>query len=217
MKRITVPLLIVAIFAGHAATAQFGYGRMGMGGRMRPRPDRQQLQLPTFEPSLNISLGYGFPNVDKNELVDFYGLYRGSSSQTGPLTGTIDYQFSRFMSIGIMATHGTVSVPYYNYGNNAAAFTGNLDNWSVMLDFVRYMPSSKVVSPYIRTAIGVNIWKQDYKDASGNKAATVNDPSALAYQGSIGVKFNVSKSAGLFVEAGYGKYILNGGLAFKFK
>jgi len=43
------------------------------------------------------------------------------------------------------------------------------------------------------------------------------DLPALAYQVSFGAKFHLSKEAGLFLEAGYGKYILNGGLALSFK
>jgi len=210
-------LIIIAILACHAADAQYGYGRMRIGRRPGFRQHRIQENLPPFEPSLNVSIGYGFPNIDKYELVDFYGMSKGNASQTGPLMASVDYQFSRFMSIGVITTHGQVSVPYYGYGSSSPAFTGNLDNWSVMLDFVRYMPAGKTVAPYLRTAIGVNIWKQDYTDPSGNKAAAVNDPSGLAYQASLGARFNLSKSAGLFIEAGYGKYILNGGLAFRFK
>jgi hypothetical protein len=220
MKKIKWSLLILLVFACGAADAQFGYGRVRMGGRMRMGGRSKQQQrpnLPKFDPSVNISIGYGFPNLDKSELAGFYGAYKGSASQTGPFMGSIDYQFSRFMSIGIMATHGKVSAPYYNYGSTTPAFTGNLDNWSVMLNIVRYIPGGKVVSPYLRTAIGVNIWNEDYADVSGNKVAVAGDPFPLAYQASLGAKFNLSKSAGLFVEAGYGKYILNGGLSFKFK
>jgi hypothetical protein len=217
MKKLSWPLIIVALLVCNVADAQFGYGRMRMGGRPGPGQHRFQQNLPAFKPSVNISIGYGFPNIDKYELVDFYGMSKGRASQTGPLMASVDYQFSRFMSIGVIATHGKVSVPYYDYGSTTPAFTGSLDNWSIMLDLVRYIPAGKVVSPYLRTAVGINAWRQNYIDPSGNKAADPGDPSALAYQASIGARFNLSKSAGLFIEAGYGKYILNGGLALRFK
>ena len=85
-----------------------------------------------------------------------------------------------------------------------------------MLDLVRYMPLSRTVSPYFRTAIGINSWKQDYSDASGSKMYFGATPSDLAYQIGLGAKVNLSEHAGVFVEAGYGKYILHGGLALKF-
>jgi hypothetical protein len=123
------------------------------------------------------------------------------------------------MSIGVMVTHGTVKAPYYDYSNpgNTPDFMGRLNNTSVMLDLVRYIPAGPAVTPYFRTAIGVNIWDQAYKDASGSQVADGGDFPSLAYQVSFGAKFHLTKQAGLFVEAGYGKYILNGGLAFTFK
>ncbi len=41
-------------------------------------------------------------------------------------------------------------------------------------------------------------------------------PTDLAYQVGIGAKFKLSKNAGIFAEAGYGKYIVQGGVFFKF-
>ncbi len=226
-KKYALALVLMALCLTEAATAQIIIGpRIGVGGRMmgRPRPRQQQRPAPKqtqpkFEPSINLSIGYGFPNLDKNYLPQYYNAYAGSSSQQGPWIGSLDYQFSRSMSIGVLVTHGMVSAPYYdNSSASVPAFTGKLDNWSYMLNLVHYLPAASTkVLPYVRTAIGVNSWTQTYTDASGNKAPVVPvDLPDLAYQVGIGAKFNVSKNAGFFVEAGYGKYILQGGLALKF-
>ncbi|MFT3679391.1 MAG: outer membrane beta-barrel protein [Ferruginibacter sp.] len=187
-------------------------------GRVRLPPKQQATNTPSFEPTVNISVGYGFPNLDKYALPELYNYYKGSYSQTGPLTGSVDYQFSRTMSIGVLVTHGKVSVPYYAYNNNSSpALNGSLENWSFMLNLVRYIPvSGSKVAPYLRTAIGINSWQQNFTDDGGNKVNVAFNPQDLAYQVGLGAKFNLSKKAGLFVEAGYGKYILNGGLAVKF-
>jgi len=115
---------------------------------------------------VHVNLGFGFPNLDKYELPDFYHFDQGSASQTGPFMGSVDYQFNRRMSVGVLITHGMVSTPYYNWNNgtNTPDFTGRLNNTAVMLDLVRYLPSGPAVTPYFRTAIGVNIWQQDYTD-----------------------------------------------------
>jgi opacity protein-like surface antigen len=205
----------VGVFIGPG----FGYGPMMYGGGYRPHPRRQQNEnLPSFKPTLNISLGYGFPNLDKNELPEFTNMYLGTTtSQLGPLNGSIDYRFSRNMSLGIMVTHGTITAPYYNYGSSSTpALTASLNNWSVMLDFIHYIPASEHVTPYIRTAIGVNSWQQNYTDDQGNKVNMDGSPSDLAYQIGLGANFYVTKNYGLFLEAGYGKYILQGGLTFRF-
>jgi hypothetical protein len=168
---------------------------------------------------MNVSVGYGFPDLDRNYLPDFYGISRGNSSQSGVITGSVNYQFSRKMSIGVMVAHGAVSAPYYDYYSASPSpdFTGRLEAWSFMINLVRYIPISTTVTPYIRTAIGINIWQQEYTDPNGDKVAiTAPDLPDLAHQFVLGVRFRLSERAGLFVEAGYGRYILNSGLSVKF-
>ena len=182
--------------------------------RTRRPPRRNQ---PPFVPNVNVSVGYGFPDLDRNYLPDFYGFSRGNSSQSGVITGSINYQFSRKMSIGVMVAHGQVSAPYYDYYSTSPDFTGRLEAWSFMVNIVRYIPIGVAVTPYIKTAIGVNSWQQEYKDPDGNKeAVTAADPPDLARQFALGARFRISRQASLFVEAGYGKYILNSGFSVKF-
>jgi hypothetical protein len=229
MKPYIFAVLIAFMFLSFAAEAQVGImigPRMGYGDGYYPRhyPRRQNRQkdqnLPKFQPTLNISIGYGFPNLDKYQLPAFYNYYLGNVSQTGPVTGAVDYQFSRSASIGVMVTHGTVNAPYYNYNTSGSTpdFNGSLENWSIMLNYVNYMPvAGDKVSPYFRTAIGVNMWNLNYTDNAGNHVSMPgNNPSDLAYQVGLGVIFHLTPKAGLFVEGGYGKYILHSGLSFKF-
>ena len=93
MKRVVCLSTFIFLLAATAAEAQ--YGRFGP----RPRRYRQEREE-YFKPVLLVSLGYGFPNLDKYELPDFYHADRGTATQTGPFTGSVDYQFSRRMSIG---------------------------------------------------------------------------------------------------------------------
>jgi hypothetical protein len=230
MKKYIIPVLIALVAFSSTSNAQvrvlvgpgFGYGPGYGYPPPYPRPyhrrqPQQQQNLPPFQPSVNLSLGYGFPNLDKYQLPNYYNLYQGNvSQQLGPITGAVDYQFTRTMSLGVMVTHGTVNVPYYYYNSESPAFTAALNNWSVMLDLVHYMPINYYddrVLPYIRLAAGVNIWSQD--STTNANVGGYNLPD-FAYQISIGAKFKLSQNAGLFLEAGYGKYILEGGLAFKF-
>jgi hypothetical protein len=213
MKKISLLFFVTGIFIFQSAQAQF---------RMRPRYRRrvpENIQQPYFKPELNLSIGYGYPNLDKNALLDFYQAYRGSGTQQGPVFGALDYRINRGTGIGLMFSYGKVDAPYYNYNSTATAppaFTGHLENKSVLLNLMRYMPVSTAVTPYVRTAFGINIWSQSYVDATGNKVITaLPDPPAFAYQAGIGAKFNFGKHAGAFVEAGYGKYIVSAGLSFK--
>lgn len=217
-RKILFPAIILFLFIADIADAQMIIRRRG-GGRLSPR-QKEQLRdkLPKFEPAVNLSVGYGFPNLDKDFFPAYYDAYRGSVSQTGPLTASLDYQFSRRMSIGIMVSHGTVNAPYYDYYSaTSPVFHTKLESWSFMLNLVRYIPVGKKVTPYLRTAIGINSWSQEYTDADHNEISMAPaDLPDLAYQAGIGAKFNLSKNAGLFAEAGYGKYIVQAGLAVKF-
>lgn len=183
--------------------------------RRKPPITQRNRNIPKFDPVLSLSIGYGIPNLDRYQLLDFFNYYRGSINQTGPVFTSLDYQFTRTMSVGIMVSYGKVSSPYYNYSNSSFAFTGSLKSTAIMVDLIRYIPVTGKISPYIKTAIGVNIWKQDYLDPSGNKAVLADDPSMLAYQTALGAKFKLSKQSSFFIEAGYGKYILSGGLSIK--
>ena len=219
MKKFIIPLLMAGCLFCTAAEAQrmvspgMGYQRYHRYPRQK-RPARQNLVQ--FEPSVNLSVGYGFPNLDKDQLVNFQPYYKGNYTQTGPITGAIDYRFSPGMCIGAIVMHGNVSVPYYDY-TGTQVMKGSLESWTFMLNLIRYIPIPNAkVTPYIRTAIGFNSWTQDYTETSGIKINNIEKPSDLAYQAGIGAIFNLSKNAGLFMEAGYGKYILHGGLTFKF-
>jgi hypothetical protein len=74
-----------------------GYPRGGYGS---PYPSRTPGRVirqpqPKFDPVVHFSLGYGYPNLDANELAGFYNYYRGPVTQTGPITGAVDIQYSR--------------------------------------------------------------------------------------------------------------------------
>jgi predicted porin len=227
MRKYVLVTLLLSSALTFSASAQVGIGigvgpRYGYGygpapRRVYPRKKVQTQSLPRFQPEVHLSLGYGYPNLDSYQMAGFYNSYRGQLTQTGPITGAIDIKYSRSASLGVMVTHGQVSAPYYNYGSGLQTAYGSLDNWSVMVNMMNYIPTGieSRVEPYFRAAVGLNIWKQDYTDATGNKLGYISEPNQLAYQVGLGVNLKFSKNTGLFMEAGYGKYILHGGLSFK--
>ncbi len=230
MKKLITLFSILLIFASVSAEAQIYGGGVIIerGYRRPPRPYHRyqhQRQQQAFHPTVNLSIGYGYPNLDKNFFPDQFNgnvnVFRGNSfTQTGPLTGALDFQFSRFNSIGIMGTYGKTSVQYFDYSTNTndPLFTGKIKSWSALFNIMSYIPTyEKTVSPYIRTAIGISSRDEDYAYPDGSKAAEGGkDITDLAYQVSLGARFNFSPNAGFFIEAGYGRYIVNGGLTFRF-
>jgi Outer membrane protein beta-barrel domain len=200
------------VFIGGRIGGGFGYGG-GYRGGYGHRRSQPRKTYSTFKPEVYVSLGYGFPNVDAYQFSnDYYdGLYKGNVSQTGPFTGSIDYRYNRNNSIGIMATYGKVGVPYNDIYNSYQG-TINMETWSVLLNFMQYAPLSNSATLYFREAIGANINNVSYVGSLSNY-----EPDAFAYQLGIGAKFKLTDNVSFFTEAGYGKYILHGGLSFAFK
>lgn len=206
MRRILLVCMVVV------ACSQESYSQFGrrFGGRREPIRD-----FGTFRPSINVSIGYGFPNLDKYLLADFYDYYPGSTSYSGPVVASVDYHFSRRMAIGVMVNYGKVSRPYYNYYTGIHEFDGELTNTAIMLNLTRYIGFSRKVKPYLRTSIGVNIGEADYIATDGSKFADIEEGTTLAYQAGLGVQLLAGKNGGFFIEAGYGKYIVAGGLTLR--
>ena len=228
-KQTIIILAVLFVLISNITQAQFYGGGGFYMQRGYPPPYRPMQRYPrqrqqSYKPTINLSFGYGYPNLDKNyfpnEFAGAVNAYKGNNfKQTGPISAAMDFQFSRYNSIGVMGTYGEVSVPYYDYSSNnsTALFNGNIKSWSVMLNMMTYFPSYSTVSPYIRTAIGIDTRNENYTYPDGSKAILGgNDLTDLAYQVSIGTKFNFSPNAGFFIEAGYGRYIVSGGLTFKF-
>ena len=185
-------------------------GRVHVRGGRRPANNYRKPE-PSFAPEVNISIGYGFPNVDAYQFSNYYGLYKGNVTQTGSVTGAIDYRYNRYNSIGVMATYGKVDIPYTDAYNNYQGKI-NLESWSVMLNIMQYAPLTNSATLYFHEAIGANINNTSYY---GNVPTPT--PYALAYQLSIGARFKITENASFFGEAGYGKYIIHGGLSFSFQ
>jgi hypothetical protein len=229
MRKISLTTFILIALGWQVASAQFGFGfapRIGIGGlgvgSMRTygnssRRYSKSSNQPKFTPIYHFSLGYGFSNLDKSQLINFSNLGLGISTQSGPIIGAFDCQYSRNAAIGLLISHEKVNGSYYdlNYIPSPLMATGSLDNWSIMLNMMNYMPAGENISPFIRTAIGMNFWSQQYIDANANLIPVYSDPSQLAYQLSLGANIHLSKNTGILVEAGYGKYILHVGLTYQ--
>lgn len=231
-KQATILAVLFILISGITEAQMYGGGFYIQRGYRRPPPRHMQRyqryprqRQQTYRPTINLSFGYGYPNLDKNYFPSQFNgavnAYEGTKfTQTGPVTGALDFQFSKYSSIGVMGTYGKVSVPYYDFSSNGniPAFNGNIKSWSVLFNMMTYFPSyENTVSPYIRTAIGISTHNEDYLYPDGSKAllggSNITD---LAYQVSIGARFNMSPNAGFFLEAGYGRYIASGGLTFRF-
>src|SRR5436309_1382822 len=94
-KQITLVSILLILIAGAAEAQFYGGGVYMQRGYRRPPPPRQRQyqrrpKKPVFQPTVNFSIGYGFPNLDKDYLAEFQGVYKGTPTQTGPVTAALD-------------------------------------------------------------------------------------------------------------------------------
>src|SRR5882724_1451446 len=139
-------LLLMTVLTSCYLTTFAQYGPRPMGPGSDRYRERRQQERSNFDPSVNVSIGYGFPNLDSYLLDEFYGYYHGTAKYTGPITASVDYRFNPRISVGILASYGKVSRPYYSFDSNIKTFTGSLNNASIMLNLMRYLPGSAKVT-----------------------------------------------------------------------
>jgi len=79
-KQITFLSILLILMCSVAEAQYYGGGVYIQRGYRRPPPPSRPPQhyprkkAPSFKPTVNLSLGYGFPNLDKNYFPDeFYG------------------------------------------------------------------------------------------------------------------------------------------------
>ncbi|MDB5230704.1 MAG: porin family protein [Chitinophagaceae bacterium] len=228
LSRNAMKAIMIAVAISSASFVQAQYGRVygGNGGYGQqppqyPRNNGRQQNYGPFQPTVGFSLSYAYPNADANQLYQFNRYDQGKTTSNGRVNAALDFRFTRTASLGLMASYGKVSAPYYSYNNfsDMPDMTGSLESFSVMLNYQQYFQTGvagSFFSPYMRTAIGFNSWSQDYRDATGAKLNySTTDLPVLAYQASIGADLKLGQNTSFFIEAGYGKYLLNAGLSFK--
>ena len=197
---------------------RYGYGARPYGQQFYRQKRRPTMIDSTFKPHFLITIGYGFPNLDKGQFVQTYQYNYIANNYSGPLTGSLEYALSRNSAIGVSISHSKATATYYynNGGQSSPQFYGELNNTSIMLNYKKYLyTNSEHVAPYTRSALGVNIWNERYYYPNGTTLNLSANPSELAYQLSIGSEFRIHSQSGFYIEAGYGKYILNAGLLLK--
>ncbi len=211
------------VYIGGRIGGGFGYGNHLGRGRYgtknySSRQPKKNKHEQDFKPIVYVSFGYGFPNLyasqlPENSAINNYN--KGVTTSSGPITGSIDFRFNRNSSFGVLTTYGKVNAPYTNYSALNVG-KGTIETWSVLLNLMNYAPLSNTATLYFRVAFGANINSTtSFNDPSGG--TLLISPASFAYQVGIGTRFDIAKNTALFAEAGYGKYILQGGLSFAFK
>ncbi|HTJ10472.1 MAG TPA: hypothetical protein VL547_00525 [Dinghuibacter sp.] len=157
---------------------------------------------------VSFSVGAGLPNLDTRYLPAFDGMSMGGVTRSAVVTGSLMCRVTRRLEAGVTTTYGSVSASYSEPGSvGFSGFSGKLEDWTIMATLQRTFPMGRRVSAYIKTALGAHLWTQSYTEPGASA-----DLPVLAKQVCGGVRLRCLRRAGLFVEAGYGEYVVLGGI-----
>ena len=127
------------------------------------------------------------------------------------------------MSLGIVFTYANGKQDYNSAGIPLLGIPAS-KNGSATINLFQIAGTSTIhlyttdkIDPYIKGAVGINLWKTKYVDAAGKESDPFTAPTPFGYQGIIGLRYFVNKNLAPYGEIGFTslKFSANIGLAIK--
>lgn len=179
-------------------------------------------------------LGYGFPNLGKsilkaNEGIDGQTNYKATGF--GPMHFRFEYALSETWGIGMSSNFNTFGDKWTESGTNSVynTTTGNYDNVpysydysdkvtsvNILVRFNKHWAAGSKADIFSGTGIGYNLFKDTYKSTDPNSTnASFNFPIPVGFESTVGVRIFFSDNLGMYIEGGWAKDIIQGGVVYK--
>jgi opacity protein-like surface antigen len=180
------------------------------------------------EGSMAATLGYGFPNLGKSILSagDYYEDEKIFG--VGPMHARFEYGLTDRFGIGVsinFATFGhTWNETYDVYNSTTGLYTSTtyeyeekVTSLAFLIRFNRHFEVSDKVDIFSGFGLGYNSWKATYSSNNPNDTnESISFPIPIGMEATLGVRFYFTDNIGAYIEAGWAKSIIQGGIAFKF-
>jgi hypothetical protein len=179
--------------------------------------------------SFVFSVGFGIPNNTTTVLSagGIIGsiLNNGTSSNKsgfGPAFVGLEYFVSKDISIGLSAAYANgkqdysnPTIPILGIGGGYLG-TASINLFQIAATSSYHLYTTDKLDPYIKGAIGLNIWKTKYVTPTSD-TNPFTAPTPFGYQGLVGLRYFVSKKLAPYGEIGYTslKFSANIGLSVK--
>jgi opacity protein-like surface antigen len=174
-----------------------------------------------YQGSSTVTIGYGFPNIGKSilKIGNSAGVTDSKITGVGPIH--VKYEYAVSDKVGVGVSLGYVSfADEYTQDNGGAApykYKDAITSFGILARFNYHFGGNEKVDPYVGLGAGYNNWTAktttNDPDGIGN---TFTIPIKIGFEGGVGVRYYFTPNIGAYAELGYGKSILQGGLAFKF-
>lgn len=218
MKKLGLLVLMVMAFLTHSYAQLFTAPKWDYNWDLKAHEKGQ----------IHFSYGYGQPRLD-NKLFD----YQKDSTDfrvvgIGPFFWKAEYGLSRKLSVGISAAYILYKADWKRqrpdplYGFDLPFTYGTrLHDISANLRLNYHLFVNKDWDVYLGGGVGYNYYiNQDfttYKPDDTLFNAQFKIPYPVSYEMTFGVRYYFLTRTAIYLEAGYGKAVLQGGFVFKFR
>ena len=175
------------------------------------------------EGKMIITVGYGFPNVGKSVLKTYESYAGYKVSGFGPLSVKGEYALSDKIGFGLSVNYVSFAATWIEDGTDAAGntipytYTFSRSSVSVLGRMNIHFATSEKLDPY--WGVGAGYRTGSYKFTSNDPFYTGNitfPTIPFGFETTIGLRYYFSDNIGAYVEMGYAKALIQGGLALKF-
>lgn len=173
-----------------------------------------------YQGSSTFTIGYGFPNIGKSilKIGNSAGVTDSKITGVGPLHAKYEYAVSDKVGVGVSVGYVSFADEYtQNSGGPTYKYKDAITSLGILARFNYHFGGNDKVDPYVGIGAGYNNWSlkttTNDPDGTGN---SITIPIKVGFEGGVGVRYYFTPNIGAYAELGYGKSILQGGLAFKF-
>lgn len=169
-----------------------------------------------------ISVGYGFPNIGK-AIFNVYDIYTDFKvTGIGPMHLKYEYGVSDKIGMGLSVNLVTSKVSWMEpgYYNDSISYEHRIKStaYSILARMNIHFATQAKIDPYWGFGLGYSgrKWTYSTDDPNDLNAVSLKNLIPLGFESTIGCRFYFTDNIGAYLEAGFSKSIVQGGLVAKF-
>ncbi len=159
-----------------------------------------------------VSIGYGFPNLNKSLFKAFDTYTEFKVTGIGPLHLKAEHAITDNFGIGL-SINGVSSTMSYKDASYSYKYAWTSVKFNARFNY--HFVSSETFDPYIGIGAGYGFASGKWS-GTGTSNTTIKNPLAIGFEGTAGCRYYFSPNIGAYAEIGLAKSVMQAGLCFKF-
>jgi opacity protein-like surface antigen len=170
-----------------------------------------------------ISIGYGFPNIGK-AIFNVYDIYTDFKvTGFGPMHVKYEYGVSDKIGMGVSVNIVSSKVSWIESGygsNDSLSYEHRIKSnaYSILARMNIHFATQAKIDPYWGFGLGYSGRKYTYSSDDPNdlQVIALKNLIPIGFESTVGCRFYFTDNIGAYIEAGFSKSIVQGGLVAKF-